>query len=183
MPLRMSVRPTAGHTRTPLGTGIMVALAPRRQPPPKRATPKPGSARALPANSISIAGTGGMATPSPARATTPERTHWPRLEDPAASDRSNSASRRPVAPRLAPLHLARTPPLQSPASARRSTGGVAGPARTSTFAIAPSLAVVQTPVFVPLRNQATSNRTMKGGLPGGVPRGGAFGSRRSLANA
>ena len=71
----------------------------------KRATPKPGSARALPANSISIAGTGGMATPSPARATTPERTHWPRLEDPAASDRSNSASRRPVAPRLAPLHL------------------------------------------------------------------------------
>jgi hypothetical protein len=59
MPLRMSVRPTAGHTRTPLGTGIIVALAPRRQPPPKRATPKPGSARALPANSISIAGTGG----------------------------------------------------------------------------------------------------------------------------
>jgi hypothetical protein len=181
MPLRMSVRPTAGHTRTPLGTGIIVALAPRRQPPPKRATPKPGSARALPANSISIAGTDGMATPSPARATTPERTRWPRLEDPAASDRSNSASRRPVAPRRTtapgPNAAATIACFCSPPP------DVAGPARTSTLAIAPSLAVVQTPVFTPLRNQATSNRTMKGGLPGAVPRGGAFGSRRSLANA
>src|SRR6266446_5535984 len=44
MPLRMSVRPTASHTRTPLGTGIIVAPAPRPQPPPKPATPKPGSA-------------------------------------------------------------------------------------------------------------------------------------------
>src|SRR6267154_3093677 len=105
MPLRMSVRPTAGHTRTPLGTGIIVALTPRRQPPQSGRHRSRDPHGALPANSISIAGTGGMATPSPARATTPERTHWPRLEDPAASDRSNSASRRPVAPRLAPLHL------------------------------------------------------------------------------
>ena len=41
----MSVRPTASHTRTPLGTGIIVAPAPRPRPPPKRVTPKPGSAR------------------------------------------------------------------------------------------------------------------------------------------
>jgi hypothetical protein len=34
-------------------------------------------------------------------------------------------TRQYVAPRLAPLHLARMPPLQSPASAQRSTGDVA----------------------------------------------------------
>src|SRR5207237_1071297 len=37
MPLRMSVRPTASHTRTPLAAGIIVAPAPRRPTP---ATPR-----------------------------------------------------------------------------------------------------------------------------------------------
>ena len=45
MPLRMSVRPTANHTRTPLGTGITAAPAPRRPRPPKPETPKLGSGR------------------------------------------------------------------------------------------------------------------------------------------
>src|SRR5437867_4383889 len=40
-----------------------------------------------------------------------------------------------------------------------------GPTRTSTLAIAPSLAPVQTPVFAPQRNHATSNRRMKDGPP------------------
>jgi hypothetical protein len=77
----------------------------------------------LPANSISIAGTGGAATLSSAGDTST----WakPRPEDPAASGRSNSASRRPDAPRLALPHRTRMPPLQSPASARRSTGDAA----------------------------------------------------------
>src|SRR4029077_4629354 len=39
-----------------------------------------------------------------------------------------------------------------------------GPANTSTLAIALSLAPVQTPVFAPLRNHATSDRQMKGDL-------------------
>jgi hypothetical protein len=43
MPLRMSVRPTANHSHTPLGTGITAAPVPRRQRTPKPATPKPGS--------------------------------------------------------------------------------------------------------------------------------------------
>src|SRR5438445_81989 len=40
-----------------------------------------------------------------------------------------------------------------------------GPTRTSTLAIAPSLALVQTPVFAPQRNHGTSNRRVKDGPP------------------
>src|SRR5712675_968638 len=115
MPLRMSVRPTASHTRTPLGTGIIVAPAPRPQPPPKPATPKPGSAYGRCPR---------IRSRSPAQAVrqrhhqlappAPERSHSPRPEDPAASGRSNSPSRRPDAPRLALPHRTRMPPLQSP---------------------------------------------------------------------
>src|ERR1700730_7964691 len=39
-----------------------------------------------------------------------------------------------------------------------------GPTNTSTLAIAPSLAPVQTPVFAPQRNHARSNRRVKDGL-------------------
>src|SRR5205823_9721864 len=55
----------------------------------------------------------------------PERSHLPRPEDPGASGRSNSVSRPPDAPHLAPRHPARMPPPQSPASARCSTGDAA----------------------------------------------------------
>src|SRR6202049_3877882 len=126
MPLRMSVRPTASHTRTPLRTGIIVAPAPRRQPPPKPATPKPGSAygRCPRIRSRSLAQAVRQRHHQPAPPA-PERSHSPWPEDPAASGRSNSASRRPVAPRPAPLHPAGMPPLRPLASARRSTGDAA----------------------------------------------------------
>src|SRR6266436_5046465 len=126
MPLRMSVRPTASHTRTPLGTGIIVAPAPRPPPPPKPATPKPGSAYGrcprMRSRSPAQAARRRHHQPTPPE---PERSHSPRPEDLAASGRSNSASRRPDAPRLALPHRTRMPPLQSPASARRSTGDAA----------------------------------------------------------
>jgi len=103
--------------------------------------------RALPANSISIAGSGGTATPSPAGATSTRAKPFAAARRSAASGRSNSASRRPDAPRLALPHPTRMPPLQSPASARRSTGDAARdqpiPRRLPSHCLLPP---VQTPV-------------------------------------
>ncbi len=94
------------------------------------------------------------------------RSHSPPPADPGASGRSNSASRRPDAPRGALRHLVRMPPPQSPASARRSTGDAArdrsAPLRLPSH---PSLAPVQTPVFAPQCHHATSDRLTKDGLP------------------
>src|SRR4029077_1502949 len=127
MPLRMSVRPTANHTRTPLGTGITAAPAPRRPRPPKPETPKLGSGggRGLqirPRSPAWAAVRRGHRQPAPPA---PEQSHLPPLADPGANGRSSSTSPRPDAPRRAPLHRVRTPPRQSPASARCSTGDAA----------------------------------------------------------
>ena len=84
----------------------------------------------------------------------PEQSCSPPPVDPGASGRSNSASRRPGEPRLAPLHLARMPPLQSTASARCSTDDAAQdrpiPRHLPSHR---SLAPVQTPVFAPQRTR------------------------------
>src|SRR5437868_11853901 len=47
MPFRMSVRPTASHTRTPDGTGIIAAPAPLQPPQPAQPGSKPVSASGL----------------------------------------------------------------------------------------------------------------------------------------
>src|SRR5271154_4753691 len=122
----MSVRPTASHTRTPLGTGIIGAPARRPRPPPKRVTPKPGSARerCRQIQSRSPARPAGRECHRQAPPKS-ERSHSPQPENPGASGRSSSASHRSDAPPPAPLHGARMPPRQSPASARCSTGDAA----------------------------------------------------------
>jgi len=126
MPLRRSVRPTASHNPNPARNRDHRRASAATTAAAKAATPKQGSAlRALPANAISIAAQAARRRHHQPTPPAPERSHSRRPEDLAASGRSNSASRRPDAPRLALPHRTRMPPLQSPASARRSTGDAA----------------------------------------------------------
>ncbi len=156
MPLPMSVRPTASHTRTPLGTGIIVAPAPRRQRPPTPVAPKPGSAHGrcpaiqyrrqfnIAGNSISSARTAGAATPSPAGATSTcakpfaaARRSRRQREIKLAVTSACRATSRTTAP---DLNAAATIACFCSTLHRRRR---AGPTSTSTLAIAPSLAPVQ----------------------------------------
>ena len=144
MPRRMSVRPTASHTRTPLGTGIIGAATPRSPPQPGRADrcgnayPRsagdldldPGVAERL-ASARRVDGAGpegsaarravieGMAA---AVVTDPCHDHLGeparRVPTPAASGRSGSDRRPPAAQPPIPPHPARTPNRRSTASRR-----------------------------------------------------------------
>src|SRR5947207_15215250 len=107
MPLRISVRPTASHTRTPLGTGITAAPMPRRRRPPKPAIPKLGSGHGHypPIRSRSPASPavrGHHRRPAPPA---PEQNHSPLLADPGATGKSSSASRRHDELHHGPLRL------------------------------------------------------------------------------
>jgi hypothetical protein len=92
---------------------------------------------------------------------------WPvSVEWGAVREREGSASRRPVAPPLAPLRRAGMPPQRSPASARCSTGDAAQdqpePRHLPSHRL---LHRCKTPVSAPQRNHATSNGRMKDGPP------------------
>ena len=128
-------------------------------------------ARTWPANSISIAGSGGG---RPCRRQTvpsaPAQSRSPPLANPAASGRSNSMSRRPGAPHLAPPHRAQTPPRRSPASARCSTAAAArGRPVPRRLPLNPSLAPVQTPLFAPLLTNPINSPIARRSPPDGYP--------------
>jgi len=112
MPRRMSVWPTANHTRTPEGTRITVVPMPPRQQPPKRAAPTPGSGRGhgRQIRSRSPAAAAGRPCRRQTVPSAPAQSRSPPLANPAASGRSNSMSRRPSAPHRVPPHRAQTPP-------------------------------------------------------------------------
>src|SRR5262249_41831736 len=169
MPRRMSVCPTASHTRTPDGTGITAAPMPQRRRPPKPATLQPGSTRehGPPIRSRSQPSAAGQCHRQ-TEPSAPEQNHWQLLANPAANDKSSSVSRQPDAPRPVPLRRAQTPPRQSPASARCSTDAAARdrpvPRRSPLH---PSLAPVQTPVFAlvltsPIKSQIASRSSADG---------------------
>src|SRR5215472_7835583 len=152
MPRRMSVCPTASHTRTPDGTGITAAPMPQRRRPPKPATLQPESGRehCPPIRSRSLA----SAARQCHRQTEPsalEQSHWQLLANPAANDKSSSVSRQSDARRPVPLRRAQTPPQQSPASARCSTDAAARDRPVPRPSpLHPSLAPMQTPVLEPV---------------------------------
>ena len=152
MPRRMSVCPTASHTRTPDGTGITAAPMPQRRRPPKPATLQPGSGRehCPPIRSRSLA-SAARRYHHQTEPSAPEQSHWQLLANPAANDKSSSVSRQPDVPHPVPLRRAQTPPRQSPASARCSTDAAArDPPVPPRLTLHPSLAPVQTPVFAPV---------------------------------
>ncbi len=125
MPRRMSVRPTASHTRIPLGTGIIAAARPRSPPPPRPAGSRPECAPAIRRRPRSR---------SPARPrerkprrTSPQREAVPRPlrqsrhapdPTPAASGRSGSCKRPSAARPPKQRPPARTLLQQSPAFAQ-----------------------------------------------------------------
>src|SRR6202008_4937254 len=94
----------------------------------------------------------------------PAQSRSPPPANPAASDRSNSMSRRLGAPH----RQTQTPPRRSPASARCSTVAAArGPPVPRRLPLHPSLAPVQTPVFAPVLTSPINSQIARRPSPDG----------------